>query len=439
MKRINKRLALFAAAAFIICGGFILFSIIHYGVNTPVLDEWDMVPLFQKVDSHSLSFSALWAQHSEHRILFPNIVLLTSAYITHWNIRVELLLCFVFSIITALMLYLLVLSKIKQKRLAVLASILIAAWLYSPIQYRNWLLGWQIEWLICVAGVVSSVFFLDRLNESKNNARKILFVAAIASAMVGTYSLGDGMLIWPVGLCMLIFYKQTKKIIGTWAIASILAISAYYHNYHSPTTVPQASLFLHQPLNFIKYILGYIGGPISNQPRAAEVTGAVLILALLPLLYMVWLKRSTLSKFVPWLGLIALGLASSVITGVARLGFGVSEASISRYTTFSLLYVIGVTGLICTILDTGIIKRQMANKVIAMILGLAGLFLLFSYAYGIHGFQDQSLWLKNVAYCTHQSKPTNGCLLLTATYPQRDTKLVAKRLAYVKSKHWAGY
>jgi hypothetical protein len=30
-------------------------------------------------------------------------------------------------------------------------------------------------------------------------------------------------------------------------------------------------------------------------------------------------------------------------------------------------------------------------------------------------------------------------LLLTATYPQRDTKLVAKRLAYVKSKHWAGY
>ncbi len=106
---------------FLIAACFILYSIVHYGVNTPLWDEWDSVPLFQKVDHHTLGFSDLWAQRNEHRILFPNIVILLNAYATHWNIKFELLISFTFSLIAALMLYLFVLSKIKQRDIALLA------------------------------------------------------------------------------------------------------------------------------------------------------------------------------------------------------------------------------------------------------------------------------------------------------------------------------
>ena len=421
---------------FFIAGGFALYSVLHYGVNTPLWDEWDMVPLFQKVDHHSLGLSDLWAQHNEHRVLFPNMVLLASAYVTHWNIKAETLVSFVFSGVTALMLYLFVLSKIERRHIAVAASVLIAAWFYSPIQHENWLLGWQVEWPICVAGIVTAMYCIDRFSTSKQGNRRLLFGVAVASAIVATYSLGGGLLVWPVGLGMLVLYRQPGQLMIGWAAAAVLSISAYYYGYHAPAGSPPTSLFIHQPLNFIKYVLSYIGSAVYSHPGRAVSIGAVLVLLLVPALYMVWLKRSRIDKFVPWLGLIALALMAAVITGVGRLGFGVAESLSSRYTAFSLLYVIGLTGLICAILDTLTPKQR---KIGLAVLGISGPLLIISYSYGLVGLKAQSVSLHEAKHCTHQLDPDIACLLLTAPYPDRNTALTGDQLKYIKAKHWAGY
>lgn len=420
---------------FLITGGLILFCLIHYGVNTPFWDEWEMVAIFQDKDHHQLTFSDFWRQHNEHRIFFPNIVLTIGAYLTHWNVKAELLYNFFFSVITALMLYLFILKKIKTPLLMLFAGVLIAAWYFSPVQYENWLWGWQVEWFMCVAGAVVTIFLLDLYSGNKYKRGWLLLTGAIITAVIATFSLGSGILIWPVGFAILLLYRQSKKPIGIWIIAALVSAAAYYHNYHKPAGDPSTTLFLHQRLNFIRYILSYFGRPVSDQQDVAMLMGAILLALLIPVIYMVWLKRAQLPKFMPWLSLMTLSLLAGGLTAVSRLGFGVIQGSASRYTAFSLLYVIGLTGLICTLFDTVKMRKSSLAIVILVSVAINGPLLFSSYSNGRAGFRQLASKYEAIAACTHMPSPADSCLLLT--YPHAD--VTRPRLEYLKSKHWAGY
>jgi hypothetical protein len=44
----------------------------RYGVDVPITDQWNgMVPLFEELDAGTLDLGDFYAQHNEHRILFP--------------------------------------------------------------------------------------------------------------------------------------------------------------------------------------------------------------------------------------------------------------------------------------------------------------------------------------------------------------------------------
>ena len=58
----------------------------HFGLNTIWIDQWNDLGVISRADSGHLTFSTLWAQHTDNRILFPNLVVLILAYTTHFNI-----------------------------------------------------------------------------------------------------------------------------------------------------------------------------------------------------------------------------------------------------------------------------------------------------------------------------------------------------------------
>src|SRR5882724_12820993 len=48
--------------------------IFRNGVDTPFGDEWDgTAPLFEKMAAGTLGFADFFAQHNQHRILFPRL------------------------------------------------------------------------------------------------------------------------------------------------------------------------------------------------------------------------------------------------------------------------------------------------------------------------------------------------------------------------------
>ena len=63
------------------------------GVDVPFWDQWDgTAPLFEKMAAGTLRFADFFAQHNEHRILFPQLIFFGLGRLTHWNVRAELFL-----------------------------------------------------------------------------------------------------------------------------------------------------------------------------------------------------------------------------------------------------------------------------------------------------------------------------------------------------------
>src|SRR5690349_3177465 len=59
--------------------------ILRYGVDLPFYDQWVAeAPLFAKIWRHRASVADFWAQHNEHRMVFPKIVFVALAWATHW-------------------------------------------------------------------------------------------------------------------------------------------------------------------------------------------------------------------------------------------------------------------------------------------------------------------------------------------------------------------
>jgi hypothetical protein len=46
---------------------YLLYVVIKYGVAVPCLDQWDLVPVLDKMYRGELTGGDLWAQHNEHR------------------------------------------------------------------------------------------------------------------------------------------------------------------------------------------------------------------------------------------------------------------------------------------------------------------------------------------------------------------------------------
>lgn len=62
------------------------FLYVHsFGVNVVREDGWAIVRLFGELFSGTLGMADLWAQHAEHKILFPRIAMLSLGLLTDYN------------------------------------------------------------------------------------------------------------------------------------------------------------------------------------------------------------------------------------------------------------------------------------------------------------------------------------------------------------------
>ncbi len=421
---------------------FMLLLILHYDVNTPNEDEWDLVPLFQATSNHTLGLANLWAQHNEHRMFFPTLVLLGNAYVTRWNTISESLLCLLFAFISAALLLVMLGQSLRQKSVGVIAAALVAAWFFSPVQWESWMSGLYLEWFMCVTGALAAIFLLLKVLDATTRGRRwVLMVFAVLAAIVSSYSLANGLLVWIVGVLMLAIGKQSRGLVLAWLVTGVLTAALYYYNYvQLPTPTGTASAVLrHHPVLFVGFVVEFMGAIVGSDKgnlQAPGIVGFLLLLCLIPLLYVVWQRRKEVRSYLPWLSVIAFALLSDVSVAYGRLGFGVTFALNSRYSAFSLLYIIGVLGLVFTLVARSPDLSQRKTRQCAWSIALVCLPLLMSsYNVGIRGFQKQSAYLEGTKVCTSKPYPSDACLWKTYPGPQ----IVRPRLTYIKDRGWAGY
>jgi hypothetical protein len=133
-------------------------------------------------------------------------------------------------------------------------------------------------------------------------------------------------------------------------------------------------------------------------------------------------------------------LYGDVTVAVGRIGDGVIDGLNSRYTTFTVLYIIGVSGLIFTFIDSANPKRKLIKYAVLIALAINIPLLFSSYSNGVQTSKQWNNQMVSIQYCTHHtivsSVATFNCLVEATngnvTNPQA-------RLQFLQDKHWAGY
>ena len=385
---------------------YIEVAIVFNAVNLPYQDSWSLVPVFQAIHHNEIlrAFTLLWHQHNEHRVFFPNLVSVLVALITKWNQPLEMVL----DALIALM-YFIILSWFINKATAnriikLIAMAITSLIIFSPIQWENWLWGWQIEWFMCILLGIASLTLLDYRIKfiSKNKS----YALAALLCFIASFSLGNGLVFWITGLISLVINKHSPKKVYLWISGFVLSLSLYLYNY---TFLSGGNL--HQNIiSYLEFFLGYIGAPFSSQHAGMAITLGLIILSISGLLLYKAIKIDGLSLrlFTIPIGLIVFVIISDVLTAHARLGiFGINGALASRYTSVSLLYIVAILLIL--------IQLKLSYFNWAIIVTLLIPFIVASYVVGQNQLHSHSVYFISLKKCLNM--PTPSTLCLSEVYP----------------------
>jgi hypothetical protein len=319
----------------------IVWAIGRYGVDLPYWDEWALVPHLEKAATGVMPWADLWRVHNEHRLFVPQVLLVLLALISDWNLRAELWL----NLAAALAAWF-VLARILTKRLAevdkttaFLSQLVLALLIFSPSQHENWSWGWQIAIFLNVSMVAWALALLSRSSLGSGTT-----ALAAGAGMVATFSFGNGLLIWPIGLLLLIIRKARAAAI-LWLVAATLTCGIFFYDYAPRPLGTIAGSPLERAKLLVEYVTIYLAQPLLGFEMLTLLYAGFVLLIICGTAAVVvtWRQRmvdraglSTAWAFMAFAGLSALQ------TGIGRLEFGAFQAASSRYVTIANFFWIGL-------------------------------------------------------------------------------------------------
>jgi hypothetical protein len=324
----------------------LLIYISIYGVNGP---EWDHVwstELFERFDRHVLTLPFLFGQHNEHRTPVSRLAILALGELTRWNNRAEQYAHWALMCVTAAVLY----AGFRREaspgvlqRSALLTFAPIALVMMSPRSYDP-LLGFGLPHYLAVIGLVGALCTLAFARPSVP-----ALAGAIACGLVATFSLSNGLLIWPIGLLLLLCDAHAQPPRGSraramiWAAVGAVTIVGYLHGYTDPGNHSSPWFLLEHPRVSLFHYFALNGSPLAPGMVGAVVVGGILV-ALEAACVALSLDDCWRRRLRPPAGvwLIAIVLISCALVSMHRAGFGIAQAIETRYVATSMLGVVGL-------------------------------------------------------------------------------------------------
>ena len=330
-----------AAPLFLILVPVVLYFwyIQRYGVNCIIADDWIQVPLIHEAFFHNLKLSGLWAQNHEHRTFFPNLIAVLFAFFTRFNTKFEM---FFGGILLAFSFLVLIKTPAEKLWASQWTFVLPAFTWFSLSQFEAMLFGHHFAWNLVLLCILLSLYCLERISRGR-----AYLISAIIMAVIASFSSLQGLLVWPCGIFYLAVRKTGKLYMASWIFAALAAIGIYFtgFQFHIMSGKP-FYFFLAHPGMSMEYLLASTGNVfwmamLSSRLYIDEFFGAcVLLLAA----YSIWtfLKNGKDGRHPLPVTLILFGLLFEFALVIGRSGYGVLQASSSRYTTYGLVLLVGI-------------------------------------------------------------------------------------------------
>jgi hypothetical protein len=329
---------------------------LKYGVNTVHWDEWSLVGLYEYVENNGLTLISiikrLFSQHNEHRMFFPQIILLIGIRLSHLN---SILNMYIIQLMVIAVYVISIRYFVKNRSAGVSygnSTMLIFIMLsglacFNYIQFGNFLMGWQVVYYMPILGTVISLYYFQ---EYILHSHKRFCVLSILSGIIASFSALHGLFIWLVifvlaFICLVSKEKAIIKLIIPYFIFGSCCFFVYFYGWKRP--------FHAQELNYeyniyflIKYFLGSIGGMYTGiYSKLTVILGGATTLFSILLILVFYFNKKIKEVLFP-LGLIvySYGVLSSIAIG--RADFGLSSSVHSRYMTFSVFSYLGIIMLV---------------------------------------------------------------------------------------------
>ncbi|HKT69354.1 MAG TPA: hypothetical protein VJP83_07955 [Terriglobales bacterium] len=354
--------------------GAVAYLMVHSYTCLPFWDLWS-VSIFLAGPRRSV-LEWLWAQHNEHRILLSKILLLLDYRLFH-AMDVFPLCCIFLAQLMLLSVLLYAFATIGKLRGGAwrAAAGISAVCLFSTAQWENFVSGFQVAFLL--VGLFFTLAMLAVLRSGAHDAvargtqwkRSALAVLAGAAA---TYSLANGIIVWPIMILMAVLNRCRRNIIVCEAISGLLVGGSYLYGYKTGAAQNGPFYWMRHVKLITVYVVNYLGAPMNfGHLRLALVFGGVAFAAALLMLWRI-LFRSDRQPFLLLLAsLLLFVLGSAVMTSLGRLRFGTDQALSSRYSTVALLLWLS--------LAVWLLRLVSQRSTLAFVVVQAGLLLIIAF------------------------------------------------------------
>lgn len=314
--------------------GVAAFLYVHmYSVNMIFDDQWTDVDLLKRAHDGTLTLSYLWAQHNEHRMLVPKLLVLALGATTHLNVQTEDYLC------VALMCGATALIVLTHRRrspdVPLLAYCPVVFVLLSPAVVGEALLGFNVAWFMALFALGAVLFLLDREEVSRG-----AFAASVAITVLASFSCLQGLFIWPALLVLMWLRRRSLTAIGIWVASAVATGVAFFVGFDFAQAGAGSSGSSHTVGDTLSFMVVEVGNVLGSEATYAEerLFGTVVLLLAAVTLF-VGLRRKFSDGAPVGVALTAYGGVFLVSATVGRSQLGLGDAL--RYAPFVLMILVG--------------------------------------------------------------------------------------------------
>jgi hypothetical protein len=306
----------------------------------PYWDMWSVPTFLAKPTQPTLHW--LWAQHNEHRILLSKIVLLLD-YRWFYGLDIFPLCCIFLTQLTLLTVLLWAAAAMGRMRGTLWRAVagISALCLFSTAQWENFVNGFQLAFFFVGLFFSLAIIAVLRSGPEDGVLRGTQWRYAVLAMLAGaaaTYSLANGIIVWPIMILVAVLNRCRKNIIVFEAISGLLIAGSYLYHYRTPLPRISPWQWLQHPYLIAVYVVKYVGAPLDfDHLRLAGVFGVIGVAAALLLLLRIMLSSERQPFLLFLASLLLFVVASAAMTALGRLNFGTDQALSSRYNTAALL------------------------------------------------------------------------------------------------------
>ncbi|MEG5171040.1 hypothetical protein [Microcoleus sp. B3-D7] len=364
--KVKQQYTLIAASVIgiLIPASYILYLISQAG-ELSNFDYWWMTWNFYSVDGFSTNPFNWIFRANEHFVLIPAIIYGLNIAVTQGsNIGLCLVAWFLAWIQCHVLIALLPL-KLRRFPLQFISLLLcISIFNFTPAAAHNWMRGFSgVHWIIANLFVICSIFCLQSyvtvlLNKREAEPPDIhsqaepgnefvgaapphlqnkWVIGSIVFGVLGCISYSTPLALWPILCAAAVVLRFPRRITYLYFIASVAVSGIYFLTYKTPSHHP--SLTKINPLKTLEYIPTYLGGIFSENIIVASIIGIIGLSAATGFVgYWLFVKKVDRLDWLPWLSIQLYTLQTALMAAVSRSGFGVEQATASRYATLPALF-----------------------------------------------------------------------------------------------------